>query len=64
MRAWTEPFPFMIVNATLAFYVGILALIAVLVFRGGLVLLIAGVTFVRRDGARRRGCAGTWPVPR
>jgi len=37
---------------TLGFYVGLPALIAALIFRGGLVVLIAGVTFVRKDGAR------------
>ena len=35
---------------TLAIYVCLPALIAALLFRGGLVLRIAGVTFVRRDG--------------
>jgi hypothetical protein len=45
-------FPLMIVAATLAIYVGFPALIAAVLFRGGLVLLIAGVTFVRRDGLR------------
>jgi len=48
-RPW---FPLAIVMATLAIYVAVPALIAALLFRGGLVLLIAGVTFVRRDGAR------------
>ncbi|HEX5218663.1 MAG TPA: protein kinase [Verrucomicrobiae bacterium] len=37
--------------ASLAIYVGAPALIAALLFRGGLVLLVSGVTFVRRDGA-------------
>ena len=37
---------------SLALYVGIPALISALLFGGGLVLLIAGVTFVRRDGER------------
>jgi uncharacterized RDD family membrane protein YckC len=37
---------------SLAVYVAVPALIASLLFRGGLVLLIAGVTFVRRDGSR------------
>jgi len=45
-------FALMMLSTTLAIYVGIPALIAALVFRGGLVLLIAGMTFVRRDGAR------------
>jgi hypothetical protein len=39
-------------GGTLAAYVGIPALIAALLFRGGLVLLIARVTFVRKDGVR------------
>ncbi len=37
---------------TLLIYVGFPALVAALLFRGGLVLLVAGVTYVRRDGAR------------
>ena len=37
---------------SLAVYVCIPALIAALLFRGGMVLLIAGVTFVRKDGQR------------
>jgi hypothetical protein len=45
-------FPLMLVAVTLILYVGVPAVIAALVFRGGLVLLIAGVTFVRRDGLR------------
>ena len=45
-------FPLMIVAVTLAIYVGVPALIAALLFRGGLVLLVTGVTFVRRDGLR------------
>jgi len=39
-------------GSTLAVYVCIPALIAALLFRGGLVLLIARVTFVRQDGAQ------------
>jgi len=45
-------FPLIVLAGSLAFYVGVPALIAALLFRGGLVLLIAGVTFVRRDGVR------------
>ncbi len=37
-------------SAMLALYVGLPAVLAALMFRGGLVLLIAGVTFVRKDG--------------
>jgi hypothetical protein len=48
-KPWFPPLMF---GATLAIYVGIPALVAALLFRGGLVLLAAGVTFVRRDGAR------------
>lgn len=43
-------FPLVMVTVTLAVYVAAPALIAALAFRGGLVLLITGVTFVRRDG--------------
>jgi uncharacterized RDD family membrane protein YckC len=45
-------FPVMILAATLVFYVGLPALVAALLFRGGLVLLIAGMTYVRNDGQR------------
>ncbi|MCU0784579.1 MAG: protein kinase [Verrucomicrobia bacterium] len=45
-------FPLVGLLGALAIYVGIPALIAALLFRGGLVLLIAGVTYVRKDGAR------------
>jgi eukaryotic-like serine/threonine-protein kinase len=44
--------PVMVLAASLLFYVGLPALVAALLFRGGVVLLIAGVTYVRRDGAR------------
>jgi eukaryotic-like serine/threonine-protein kinase len=44
--------PAMLLLGTLAIYVSIPALIAALLFRGGLVLLIAGVTYVRKDGRR------------
>jgi uncharacterized RDD family membrane protein YckC len=40
----------MLVNLTLAIYVALPAVVTALAFRGGLVLLAAGVTFVRRDG--------------
>jgi hypothetical protein len=53
-------FPFMIVNAALAIYVAVPALIAALLFRGGLVLLLAGVSFVRRDGARASRLRVLW----
>ncbi|MGO9115627.1 MAG: protein kinase domain-containing protein [Thermoguttaceae bacterium] len=46
------PHPLFIVTVTLAVYVCLPAWIAALVFRGGLVLRLAGVTFVRRDGRR------------
>ena len=45
-------FPLAAFGATLAFYVGIPAVIAALLFRSGLILFVSGVTFVRRDGAR------------
>lgn len=41
---------FTIFNLSLAFYVGLPAALAALLFRRGLVLFIARVTFVRRDG--------------
>jgi uncharacterized RDD family membrane protein YckC len=44
--------PAMVLVTSLVCYVCIPALIATLLFRGGLVLLIAGVTFVRMDGKR------------
>ena len=43
-------FPFAIFLATLVIYVGIPALVAALLFRTGLILLAARVTFVRKDG--------------
>jgi len=45
-------FPFAMLVATLAIYVGFPALVTALLFRGGLVLLAARVTFVRKDGRR------------
>jgi eukaryotic-like serine/threonine-protein kinase len=45
-------FPFAMLYAALAIYVCIPALVAALLFRGGLVLLAARVTFVRKDGRR------------
>jgi hypothetical protein len=42
----------MIFSATLWFYVGLPAMLAALLFRGGLLLYVTGVTFVRRDGLR------------
>jgi hypothetical protein len=45
-------FPFVVVFAGLVIYVGVPALVAALLFRGGLVLLLARVTFVRKDGLR------------
>jgi len=45
-------FAFAVFNAILAFYVGLPAVLAALLFRGGLALFAAGVAFVRRDGAR------------
>lgn len=46
------PYPFLMVTVALVFYACLPALIAALLFRGGLVLRMAGVTFVRRDGNR------------
>src|SRR6266511_394453 len=45
-------FLFFMAACVLVIYVGIPALLAALLFRGGLVLRIANVAFVRRDGAR------------
>jgi hypothetical protein len=42
----------MVMAMSLFVYVGLPAVVAALLFRGGLVLLIAGVTHMRRDGAR------------
>jgi len=42
----------MVLAAALLFYVGLPALIAAMLFRGGVVLLIAGVTYLRKDGLR------------
>jgi hypothetical protein len=44
--------PVMVLVSSLLLYVGLPALIAALLFRGGVVLLIAGVTYVRKDGLR------------
>jgi hypothetical protein len=44
--------PVMVMAASLLFYVGCPALVAALLFRGGVVLLITGVTYVRKDGRR------------
>ena len=44
--------PWLVFGVSLGLYVGVPGLIAALLFRGGLVLLIAGVTFVRKDGRR------------
>ena len=38
--------------STLIMYVGVPAVLAALLFRGGLVLLATGITFVRKDGRR------------
>jgi len=53
-------FPFAIVAGSLAIYVGLPALVAALVFRGGLVLLAARVTFVRGDGLRASRLRAFW----
>ena len=42
----------MVLATCLLFYVGIPAVVAAVLFRSGVVLLIAGVTYVRRDGLR------------
>ena len=38
--------------SSLLFYVGVPAVVAALLFRGGLVLLLAGVTYVKKNGER------------
>ena len=48
-QPWFVPMMF---ATSLGLYVGIPALVAALLFRGGLVLLASSVTFVRRDGAQ------------
>lgn len=45
-------FPVLIIAGAAAFYVGIPSILMALLFRGGLVLLATGTTFVRRDGRR------------
>lgn len=53
MQMMFQPlFPLIIAEVALIFYVCVPALLAALLFRGGLVQRIAGVTFVRGDGAR------------
>jgi hypothetical protein len=44
--------PVVVLTTSLLIYVGLPALVAALLFRGGVVLLIAGVTYVRKDGLR------------
>lgn len=44
--------PAMVFAISLFAYVGLPAVLAALLFRGGLVLLVGGVTYVRRDGVR------------
>jgi eukaryotic-like serine/threonine-protein kinase len=53
-------FAFLVATSTLTIYVGIPAVFAALLFRGGLVLLLTGVTFVRRDGARASRLRVLW----
>ena len=49
MQPWV---PWLVFAVSLGIYVAMPAMIAALLFHGGLVLLIAGVTFVRRNGSR------------
>ena len=51
---WNLPswVPAIVMVGGLLFYIFVPALIAALLFRGGLVLLIAGVNYVRKDGQR------------
>lgn len=53
LRVLRQPWLPLVAGAgALGIYVGLPALLAALLFRGGLVLRIANVTFVRRDGQR------------
>ncbi|HUC85244.1 MAG TPA: protein kinase [Candidatus Acidoferrales bacterium] len=54
--------PWFMAETTLVIYVALPALIAALAFRGGLILLSARVTFVRRDGARASRLRVFWRV--
>jgi eukaryotic-like serine/threonine-protein kinase len=54
--------PAMVAGISLVFYVFIPALLAALLFRGGLVLRITNVTFVRRDGRRASRLRVFWRV--
>jgi eukaryotic-like serine/threonine-protein kinase len=56
-KPWMTP---MVFATTLVLYVGLPAVVAALLFRGGLVLLVSGVTFVRRDGARASRLRAFW----
>jgi uncharacterized RDD family membrane protein YckC len=44
--------PAMVIAMSLLVYVGLPALVAAMLFRGGVVLLIAGVTYVKKNGQR------------
>ena len=52
--------PLMVFGSTLAVYVGLPAILAALFFRGGLVLLVAGVAFVDRNGRRASRWRSFW----
>jgi hypothetical protein len=56
-KPWMAPLVF---GSTLAMYVGLPALLAALLFRGGLILLASGVTFVRRDGLQASRLRAFW----
>ncbi len=56
-QPWMAP---MVFGSTLAMYVGLPALLAALLFRGGLILLASGVTFVRRDGVQASRLRSFW----
>ena len=57
-----QGFPLLVASMALVFYVFVPALLAALLFRGGLVLRVANVTFVRRDGARASRLRVFWRV--
>jgi uncharacterized RDD family membrane protein YckC len=53
-------FQLLVADVSLVMFVGLPAIIAALLFRGGLILQIANVTFVRRDGRRASRLRTFW----
>ncbi|HWQ91282.1 MAG TPA: protein kinase, partial [Clostridia bacterium] len=58
----TPGVPLMVAHMAVAIYVGIPALLAALLFRGGLILRLTGIVFVRRDGRRASRLRVFWRV--